>query len=61
MKPATFVAVPPPGAAFVTDTDREPVAALTLIVIVVVSWDELLITGVLTVMPEPKSTDVTPR
>ena len=54
------VAFPPPGAAFVTVTVREPVPAVEPIVMLAVSCVALSTLVELTVMPDPKLTLVTP-
>src|SRR6266849_4500921 len=52
--------VPPPGALFVTDTLRGPVAAVEAMVMLAVIWVALSTEVVFTVMSEPKFTELTP-
>jgi hypothetical protein len=52
--------VPPPGALFVTDTFRGPVAAVEAMVMLAVIWVALSTEVVFTVMSEPKFTELTP-
>ncbi len=54
------VAVPPPGAALVTETSRAPVAAPAAMVILAVIWVALSTVVVLTVILAPKFTLETP-
>jgi hypothetical protein len=60
VNPFVRVAVPPPGAAFVTDTFLAPVVAAPPIVIFAVSVSAAWTVTVLTVMFAPKLTVVTP-
>lgn len=60
MKPFVRVAVPPPGAALVTDTFRAPVAAVPAIVMLAVIFVLLLTVVEFTVMSDPKLTELTP-
>jgi len=57
VKPPVLVAVPP---GVVTETSLAPVAAEPLMVMLAVIWVELSTVKVLTVMPEPKLTEVAP-
>ena len=59
MNPSVRVAVPPPGAALVTDTSRGPGNAAAPIVIFAVIL-VLLLTVEFTVMSDPKLTELTP-
>ena len=60
VNPFVRVAVPPPGAGFVTETLRGPVAAPDPIVTFAVRFVPLFTVTVLTVMFAPKLTVVTP-
>ena len=57
VKAAVLVAIPP---GVVTDTFREPGVAELDIDMLAVIWVELSTLKLLTVMPEPKLTDVAP-
>ena len=58
MKPLVRVAVP---AALVTETSLAPTVAEPLTVMLAVIWVVLSTVKLLTVIPEPKPTVVTPR
>jgi len=60
VKPFAKVAVPPPGAALVTETFRGPSAALMPMVIVAPIWIGLLTDIESTVMSAPKFSELTP-
>lgn len=60
MKPFVRVAVPPPGAALVTDTFRAPVTAVPAIVMLAVICVLLPTVVEFTVMSNPKLTELTP-